>query len=94
MVLIISTITTVNSKQEKVFEAVFKKPTPSNIPWSDIEKLFEALGCELSEGSGSRLRVKLNSVRAVFHRPHPSPYTDRGAVESVKRFLQNAGAKR
>ncbi|MEK7286323.1 MAG: type II toxin-antitoxin system HicA family toxin [Nitrospirota bacterium] len=80
-----------NHKQKKILEAIFKKPTPTNIAWHDIENLFKALGSEISEGSGSRLRVKLNGVRAVFHRPHPSPYTDRGAVLSVKRFLQNAG---
>ena len=63
----------------------------ANILWADIEGLFAALGGELSEGSGSRLRVKLNGVRAVFHRPHPQKVTDKGAVNSVRRFLGNAG---
>jgi hypothetical protein len=83
----------VNSKQQRTLEAIFKKPSPATISWSDIESLFEALGCELSQGAGSRLRVKRKGVRAVFHRPHPSPFTDKGAVESVRRFLQNAGVK-
>ncbi|NLK59678.1 MAG: hypothetical protein GX290_01355 [Treponema sp.] len=30
-------------------------------------------------------------MRAVFHRPHPKKITDKGAVNSVKRFLENAG---
>jgi hypothetical protein len=83
----------VNSKQQKTLEAIFKRPTASNIPWKDIESLFVSLGCELSEGSGSRIRVKLNGVRAVFHRPHPRPYAEKGAVDSVRRFLNNAGVK-
>jgi hypothetical protein len=83
----------VNSKQARILETIFRKPTPSNVTWNDIERLLEALGSELSEGSGSRLRVKLNGVRAVFHRPHPHPNTDKGAIESVRRFLQNAGVK-
>jgi len=82
-----------NKKQHKVLQNIFKRPTSSNIEWSDIESLFKAIGCELSEGSGSRLRVKLKDVRAVFHRPHPSPYTDKGAVDSVRKFLINAGVK-
>jgi hypothetical protein len=82
-----------NSKQQKTFELIFKEPTPSGIVWMDIESLFTALGAELSEGAGSRIRVKINSVRAVFHRPHPQRITDKGAVSSVRRFLENAGKK-
>jgi hypothetical protein len=80
-----------NSKHEKTIELVFKNPVQANILWTDIEGLLVALGGELSEGSGSRVRVKLNGVRAVFHRPHPEKTTDKGAVNSVRRFLENAG---
>jgi len=72
---------------------IFRNPIPANILWVDIEVLLVALGAELSEGSGSRLRVKLNEVRAVFHRPHPEKTTDKGAVNSVRRFLENAGVR-
>ena len=72
-------------------ELVFKNPVQANILWTDIEGLLVALGGELSEGSVSRIRVKLNGVRAVFHRPHPEKTTDKGAVNSVRRFLENAG---
>ena len=82
-----------NSKQKKTLELVFKNPVQANIMWAEIEGLFIALGAELSEGSGSRLRVKLNGVRAVFHRPHPEKTTDKGAVNSARRFLENAGVR-
>ena len=82
-----------DKKQQKILDNIFKRPTASNIAWKDIESLFESLGCEISEGSGSRVRVKLNDVRAVFHRPHPKPITDKGAVDSVRKFLINAGVK-
>ena len=72
-------------------DLVFKNPVQANILWTDIESLLFALGGELSEGSGSRVRVKLNGVRAVFHRPHPEKTTDKGAVNSVRRFIENAG---
>jgi len=74
-------------------ELVYKNPTQANILWSDIEGLLVALGAELSEGAGSRVRVKLNEVRAVFHRPHPQKTTDKGAVNSLRRFLGNAGVQ-
>ncbi len=50
-----------------------------------------AFGAEISEGNGSRVRIKLNDVRAVFHRPHPENTTDKGAVKSMRRFLQATG---
>jgi hypothetical protein len=66
----------------------------ANIVWTDIEALFVKLGAEISEGRGSRIRVALNEVRAVFHRPHPQKETDRGAVASVRRFLVEADITR
>lgn len=53
--------------------------------------MLTALGAEITEGRGSRVRVYLNGVRAVFHRPHPQKETDKGAVKSVRRFLEATG---
>lgn len=53
--------------------------------------MLEAAGAEISEGAGSRVRIALNDVRAVFHRPHPKKETDKGAVKSMRRFLSEAG---
>ncbi|HEY0329874.1 MAG TPA: type II toxin-antitoxin system HicA family toxin [Rhodopseudomonas sp.] len=72
-------------------DAIFASPERASITWSDIEGLFRACGAEISEGSGSRVRVALNDVRAVFHRPHPQKETDKGAVKSVRRFLTESG---
>lgn len=80
-----------NKKHQKTLEAIFEDPVKATILWRDIEALFEVLGAEISEGSGSRMRVALNGVRAVFHRPHPRPETKKGAVKSVRRFLIEAG---
>jgi hypothetical protein len=77
------------SKHQRVLEAVFEKR--ANIAWSDIESMLLFYGAEISEGRGSRLRIALNGVRAVFHRPHPKKETDRGAVASMRRFLTEAG---
>ena len=78
-------------KQRRTLEAVFEDPVRSNIPWREIEALFQAAGGNISEGAGSRVRVALNGIRAVFHRPHPQKETDKGAVKSVRRFLTEAG---
>ena len=83
----------VNKKHQRTLNAIFKEPTQSNVIWSDIEKMLVTLGADISEGSGSRVRIALNEVRAVFHRPHPQKETDKGAIKSMRRFLKNAGVK-
>jgi len=83
----------VDNKRRKTLEAIFEKPERANIAWRDVEALFIALGAEISEGSGSRIRVALKGVRAVFHRPHPRKETNKGAVKSVRRLLEAAGVK-
>jgi hypothetical protein len=81
----------VSGKHRTTLDAIFADPIRAGIAWRDSESLFEAVGGEISEGQGSRVRVALNGVRAVFHRPHPHKETDKGAVRSVRRFLLEAG---
>jgi hypothetical protein len=78
-------------KHKRTLKAVFEDPVRSNIAWRDIEAMLEAAGSEITEGAGSRVRIALNNVRAVFHRPHPKKETDKGAVKSMRRFLTEAG---
>ena len=80
-------------KHQKTLRAIFADPVRSNINWADIEALLMALGAERDEGSGSRIRFVLNGIRATFHRPHPQKETDRGAVKSVRRFLEEGGIR-
>jgi hypothetical protein len=79
------------SKHAKTLAAIFAEPMRANVKWKDIEALMLSRGAEITDGAGSRVRVSLNGVRAVFHRPHPSPDTDKGALRSVRRFLEEAG---
>jgi hypothetical protein len=83
----------VNNKHRKTLTDIFADPVCPSISWADIESLLIACGAEISEGRGSRVRVELNGVLATFHRPHPQPTTDWGAVKSVRRFLENAGVQ-
>jgi hypothetical protein len=78
-------------KHRRALESVFADPVRASVNWDDVEALLEACGAELSEGAGSRVRVALNGVRAVFHRPHPEKETEKGALRSVRRFLTEAG---
>jgi hypothetical protein len=82
-----------SGKHRKTLAAVFTDPPSPNLDWWDIERLFTACGAAIASGRGSRVRVKLNGVLAVFHRPHPQPVTGKGAVKSVRHFLESAGIR-
>ncbi|MCX7412838.1 MAG: type II toxin-antitoxin system HicA family toxin [Planctomycetia bacterium] len=78
-------------KHRRTLASIFEDPVRANIAWQDIEAMLDAAGAEITEGEGSRVRIALNGVRAVFHRPHPEKETDNGAVRSMRRFLKEAG---
>ena len=80
-------------KHRRTLELIFARPTSGNIKWNDIESLFIGLGAELSEREGSRIGVRLFGERRVFHRPHPSPNTDKGAVASIRKWLKENGVE-
>lgn len=72
---------------------MFEEPTRADIEWREFEALV--LGGEWAKPgrtAGSRRRAVLRGVRASFHAPHPSPEMKKGSVESVRLFLQTAGA--
>ena len=70
-----------SSKHKRTLKAIFDDPVRSDITWTRIESMLVGLDAEISEGRGSRIRVALNGIRMVFHRPHPKKETDKGAVK-------------
>ena len=78
-----------NRKQRKTLEAVFSESAPRNIEWRRIEALFIAVGCEVIEGSGSRVAFKRDGLRADFHRPHPGKEAKPYQVRAARDFLNN-----
>ena len=82
-----------NSKQKMVWNDIFFDPIKSSVKWDDIMNLFKALGGDISNGRGSRVRILLNGNVGLFHRPHPEPTTDKGALKSVRTFLLQSGVK-
>lgn len=75
-------------KHLKTLEQIYSRPTSGNVSWSDIESLFKGLGANVSERAGSRVAVVLFGEVRVFHRPHPSPDTDKGAIASIRKWLE------
>lgn len=80
-------------KNSKTLALIFTRPASGSIKWRDIEALLVDLGARVSEREGSRIGVLLFGEVRVFHRPHPSPDTDKGAVESIRKWLNEKGVK-
>ena len=78
-------------KHQKTLELLFSHPISANIRWSEIEALLIELGAHIEEREGSRVLIRLFGDRRVFHRPHPSPMTDKGAVASLRDWLNDNG---
>jgi len=83
----------VDAKHRKTLAAIFENPIRADIAWKDIAALLNALGAHVRQGQGSRLRVTLGAVRMTFHEPHPEKTTDKGALKTVRLFLEKAGVK-
>ncbi|MFH1738322.1 MAG: type II toxin-antitoxin system HicA family toxin [bacterium] len=78
-------------KHRRTLDRIFEDPVRSDIRWTDVEALIEALGGRIVQRSGSRVSFVLNHKVAVFHRPHPRPNADKGSLKSVRAFLMKAG---
>ena len=75
-----------NKKHDRTLEAIYKTPVQSNVPWKDCVALPEALGAEIEEGAGSRVRIALKGVRAVFHIPLLAEKYPAGLARKLSRF--------
>ncbi|MBN8629863.1 MAG: type II toxin-antitoxin system HicA family toxin [Rhodobacterales bacterium] len=80
-----------STKHARTLAEIFANPVRADIRWIEVESLLRALGAEIAQGSGSRVRISLNGRRMVFHEPHPQPTIVKDAVRSVRRFLLEAG---
>lgn len=81
-------------KHAKTLELIFKRPVSANVAHADALALLKELGAEIDEArSGSRVAVVLFGEVRVFHRPHPQPVMDKGAVAALRDWLDQHGVR-
>ena len=85
--------TCMKRKHQHTLDRINSKPTLANIAWNDIENMLRALGADVTQGSGSRVKVELNGVKRVYHEPHPGKEAGKALVNDVAKFLKTAGVK-
>ncbi|MCR1343206.1 type II toxin-antitoxin system HicA family toxin [Acidithiobacillus ferruginosus] len=61
--------------------------------FADIEALILALGGEVLEREGSRVKITLKSEQWRCHRPHPGKEAKKYQVEEARELLERVGVK-
>jgi len=82
-----------NSSHHKTLVAVFTNPVSRTLERRRIEALLAAVGCQVIEGNGSRVRFEKAGHIATFHRPHPAREAKPYQVRDARQFLENLGVK-
>lgn len=82
-----------NSKHRKTLATIFKDPVSGTIEWAALESLLVAVGCQVIEGSGSRVRFAKDGEFESFHRPHPAKEVKRYQVRDARAFLIRLGVE-
>ncbi|MEN9873884.1 MAG: hypothetical protein RL186_781 [Pseudomonadota bacterium] len=82
-----------NSRHRKTLQSLFAEPVSGTIRWDDIEALLVAVGAEVIEGSGSRVRFHMDGKIETFHRPHPEKEAKRYQVKAARAYLTRLGVK-
>ena len=80
-----------NTKHRKTLRAVFTKPTSPSIVFNDIEVLLVALGGQVHEREGSRVKITIKGEQWRCHRPHPGKEAKRHQVEEIRELLERIG---
>ena len=77
-------------KHQNLLRNLFRDPISGNIHWREIESLPRHVGAEIEQMSGARIRVRLNGVEGILHRPHHSNVLDKSGVKHVREYLAHA----
>jgi HicA toxin of bacterial toxin-antitoxin, len=82
-----------NGHQRKTLERILATPASGTIRFADVESLLEALGAEITEGKGSRVRFDLQGEQWHTHRPHPGNEVKRYQVRDLQELFQRLGIR-
>jgi hypothetical protein len=78
-------------RHANLIRSIFHDPPSGNVHWRDVESLLKHVGAALEPISGARVRVKLNRMEDVLHRPHHSNVLDASSLVHLREFLARAG---
>jgi hypothetical protein len=78
-------------RHANLIRSIFHDPPSGNVHWRDVESLLKHVGATVQPITGTRVRVTLNRMEAVLHRPHHSNVLDASALVYLREYLARAG---
>ena len=82
---------TMSRHHANLIRSIFRDPPSGNLHWRDVESLLKHVGASIEPISGARIRVKLNRMEDVLHRPHHSNVLDTRSLMHLRAFLARGG---
>ena len=79
------------SHQGKVIRQIFHDPPSGNVHWREVESLLRHVGAAIEQLSGARVKIHLNRMEGILHRPHHSNVLTVDALMQVRNLLARAG---
>lgn len=81
------------SSHARTLEQIFSHPTPHNIHWRDVVKMFEALGGTTVETKHDHLKVKFGEREMTFKIPHSGGHVleNDHEISQIRKFLRECG---
>lgn len=78
-----------NPSLKGVLPKEYARPQLSAVMVGELIDLISgiALGAQLTEGAGSRVKFALNGVDWIAHRPHPNKHALRYQLKELREFL-------
>lgn len=86
-------VSSLPKKHTRTLEAIFEKPTRSNVKWDAVVSLVKRLGGTISERSGSRVAFAIGGRVYVMHKPHPGNEVSKAALDDLRGYLRKCGVK-
>ena len=74
-----------------LIRSIFHDPPSANLHWRDVESLLRHVGASMEPLSGARIRVTLNRMEEVLHRPHHGNTLEPKSLLHLRAFLARSG---
>jgi len=80
------------SKKDKLWAKFMEVPPKKNLTWNELISFLLALGFELLEGDGSRVKFyhKTKDIMVNLHKPHPDNLLKTYIVKQIQEKLKEA----
>jgi predicted RNA binding protein YcfA (HicA-like mRNA interferase family) len=78
------------SKKEKLLQKFLTVPVRNDLTFNELKTLLQALGFEMKEGKGSRVKFFHNEKKLIVstHKPHPNPELCEEFIKDVQLMLK------